>query len=265
MRWDMKHGRTWYFSTGMLVVALDVISCHLTAVDAFAIGNNNGRNQNRPFGRPPIPITVQTILERKTNTRVWTKMDSEDEEDQDLEFIFERWEKADPLEIRLDATLAACLVLARFLVYDTTLPKKTIPGFEIEDIIMLVNVFSSATVLAILWTMAGLVTGVFEDRGFDPLRLISTSALAGPLWLAIEIFFGWPPAGVADPTADAATTIIVGCIGLCATTSETPIIPVTMLQVVFSTELCQIPTELCVLSNILGMENHNYGFFKSIV
>jgi hypothetical protein len=48
-------------------------------------------------------------------------------------------------------------------------------------------------------------------------------------------------------------------------TSETPIIPVTMLQVVFSTELCQIPTELCVLSNILGMENHNYGSFKSIV
>lgn len=213
MNLSKKHEKSyliiWWLAT-IVALTLQFSSLALPFVDAF--GPTIMRTSSRP-------VTSTTCLQREINTRMLARKDNGNEENQIFNFFNERWEKADPLEIRLDATLSSCHVLARFLVYDITLPKKDIPGFEIEDIIMLVNVSSSVVVLAILWTMAGLITRIFEDRGFDPPQLFSTVAISGPLWLATEIIFHWPPAGVVDPTTDLASTVFLGCIGLLTTIS----------------------------------------------
>eukprot|EP00546_Thalassionema_frauenfeldii_P020760 CAMPEP_0178898688 /NCGR_PEP_ID=MMETSP0786-20121207/2480_1 /TAXON_ID=186022 /ORGANISM="Thalassionema frauenfeldii, Strain CCMP 1798" /LENGTH=168 /DNA_ID=CAMNT_0020569455 /DNA_START=132 /DNA_END=638 /DNA_ORIENTATION=- len=155
--------------------------------------------------------------------RIYSKKDN----DENNNFFMDQWSEADFLEIRLDATLAACHALGRFFIYDLTLPKKSIPRFEMEDIIMLADLFSSVIVLTFLWTMVGVfVTGIFQDparsgdSSFDPLRMIVTSSLVGPLWVLVEILFHWPPAGMTVTTAESMmAAIVVGTIGLCSTMS----------------------------------------------
>ena len=134
----------------------------------------------------------------------------------DNDFWKSRLESADPVEIRLDATLAACHSLARYLAYDMSLPPKAIPGFEVSDIIMLVNTFTSALVLAMIWTLAGLGTRLFEAATQEMQiwsRLALTTLVAGPLWLILELLFQWP--AVSD--GNAPLRIIVGSLGLFAT------------------------------------------------
>jgi len=98
---------------------------------------------------------------------------------------------------------------------------------------MLGGAFSSCIVLSTLWTVVGLIVGVFNNRGdtggdgddsngiFDiPL----TAIIVGPLWLLIEIGLGWPPGGAllvnefsasgADSFTSVIYTIITGSIGL---------------------------------------------------
>jgi len=122
-----------------------------------------------------------------------------------------RWEAADKQEIRLDATLTACHTLARFLAYDITLPPKALPGMELTDIVMLVDTFTSALVLAIIWTVAGLLTRLFEDSQ-NWSRLLQTTAMAAPLWLLLELTLGWPAAA-----RDGPARFLVGSLGLLAT------------------------------------------------
>ena len=141
----------------------------------------------------------------------------EDDSNRVLAFFQDRFETADSLEIRLDATLAMCHVLARFLAFDMTLPKKDIPGFELVDIIMVLDTFTSAIVLAILWTMVGLITRVFEQTQATN-RVLLTTALVAPIWLGLEISLGWPPEGVGEHAA-AMTTIALGSLGLFGTMS----------------------------------------------
>ncbi|KAI2506768.1 hypothetical protein MHU86_7663 [Fragilaria crotonensis] len=110
----------------------------------------------------------------------------------DNDFWKSRLESADPVEIRLDATLAACHSLARYLAYDMSLPPKAIPGFEVADIVMLVNTFTSALVLAMIWTLVGLGTRLFEAATQEMQswsRLALTTLVAGPLWLILELLF----------------------------------------------------------------------------
>lgn len=133
----------------------------------------------------------------------------------DNDFWKSRLESADPVEIRLDATLAACHSLARYLAYDMSLPPKAIPGFEVTDIIMLVDTFTSALVLSILWTLVGLGTRLFEatQELQSWSRLALTTLVAGPLWLILELLFQWP----AVSEGNAPVRIIVGSLGLFAT------------------------------------------------
>ena len=135
------------------------------------------------------------------------------------------------MEIRLDATLVAIHVLGRFLIYDLALPKKDIPKFEIPDVIAILNTFSSAGFLAILWTIVGLfVTGIFfeeianEDglggnEVLDFVRLASTALLVTPVWIVAEIAFHWPPTGVGGNDVDIINAIILGFLGLLVTMS----------------------------------------------
>lgn len=131
------------------------------------------------------------------------------------DFWKNRLESADPLEVRLDATLAACHSLARYLAYDMSLPPKSIPGLEVIDIIMLINTFTSALVLSMIWTVVGLVTRLFEAT-LDTQnwsRLVLTAVVSGPIWLILETALEWP----AVSAGDAPERIIVGSLGLLAT------------------------------------------------
>ena len=91
-------------------------------------------------------------------------MDDDDENEGDTKSkISSILEQVDPLEIRLDATLLAIYVLCRFLFYDVTTGVKQSPGWELQDVIMLLQTFSSAIVLAGLWTLVGVFgTGLFQ-------------------------------------------------------------------------------------------------------
>ena len=118
-----------------------------------------------------------------------------------------------------------------FSIYDLALPKKDIPKFEIPDVIAILNTFSSAGFLAILWTLVGLfVTGIFfegianedglggnEVLGF--VRLASTALLVTPIWIVAEIAFHWPPTGVGGNDVDIINAIILGFLGLLVTMS----------------------------------------------
>ena len=112
-------------------------------------------------------------------------------------------EQVDPLEIRLDATLLAIYVLCRFLFYDITTGVKQSPGWELHDVIMLLQTLSSAIVLSGLWTLVGVFgTGLFQyDTTLDVdnelrKKLFTNAIISAPLWIVIEIVCGWPTAGV---------------------------------------------------------------------
>ena len=139
-----------------------------------------------------------SVLSKRTLSYLKTKEDeSEDKIEDDL--ILDLIQNLIWLEIRLDTTLASCYALCRFLIYDITTGAKDVPGWQLSDFIMLGGAFSSCIVLSIVWTIAGISTGIFEVRygdDYDLLKTISTAAIAGPLWLAIETVSGWPPSGV---------------------------------------------------------------------
>ena len=142
-------------------------------------------------------ITCNHLLQPKI------KMDSDDENEGNTNSkISSIIEQVDPLEIRLDATLLAIYVLCRFLFYDVTTGVKQTPGWELHDVIMLLQTFSSAIVLAGLWTLVGVFgTGLFQYDTLDVdnelrKRLIANVIISAPLWVVIEIVCGWPTAGV---------------------------------------------------------------------
>lgn len=147
--------------------------------------------------------------------------DKSDEPEEDIDnFWTHRLQAADKLEIRLDATLVSCHTLARFLSYDTTLPPKDMPGFEVADVIMILDTFTSAVVLSLFWTAAGLVTQIFEDDNESWGLLAQTTFLAAPPWLLMEILLGWPVA-----ESGAVERFVLGTLGLLATMSLSRLVP----------------------------------------
>ena len=117
-----------------------------------------------------------------------------------------RWNQASFLEIRLDATLLACYVLSRFLVYDIANSTKTTPGWVLQDWIYISSAFSSAILLSFFWTLSGvLVTGSFDESNdysasssWKPFlwNMINVT-VAAPLWLATEQWLHFGPPGMA--------------------------------------------------------------------
>jgi len=131
-----------------------------------------------------------------------------------VQFVTNRMGAADFLEIRLDATLASIYVLSRFLVYDVTTGIKKVPGYELQDVIMLLDTFSSAIVLSILWTVAGTCTQIFEPQYQQSTsRIALTTLLAAPLWIYVEILLHWPPSGI-DYANNYLILLSTGSIGL---------------------------------------------------
>lgn len=148
------------------------------------------------------------------------------------QFWFARWEAADILEIRLDATLVTCHVLARFLCYDLTLPAKDVPGLNVADVVALLHTFSSAALLCLLWTAAGLIVRLFENV-HDFAKIAETVLLAAPIWILLEQMLGWSytPATVSMQTGYMTSLdvmleqVILGAVGLLATMTLSRLVP----------------------------------------
>lgn len=184
----------------------------------------NGRHYDRGlFEKDPFSSSDSepSCLEQKIQSNE-QQQHEEKAEGSFVGFLESRWEAADPWEIRSDATIVSCHTLARFLAYDMTTPIKTVPGYEVEDIIALLNTFTSCVVLASLWTIAGLVTRLFEttseEGGSEDTawgRLVQTTTLAAPPWLILEYIFGWPT----FESSNGAERIFLGSLGLLATMS----------------------------------------------
>lgn len=138
----------------------------------------------------------------------------------DLDMLARRLEKADTMEMRNDATLVACYVLCRFLVYDITSGAKVQPGWEIQDWIWLTGTFSSATVLVVYYVVAGLLSRTYESNttfavfGPSPIaRALLNVVLCCPVWLVTEHMLGFGPADIGGGDS-LGVTVISGLVGL---------------------------------------------------
>jgi len=143
----------------------------------------------------------ETLQDSKTVEKKLQKSTKSDEQTQNM--LVSLLQNTDLLEVRLDATLCAIFGMARFLLYDLTLPRKEIPVMEIVDVVAVLDAFSSAAVLALLWSIAGVAIGLFEttnskhdiDDSYDLtllIQLMGTTAFSVPLWIFIEKLCHWP-------------------------------------------------------------------------
>lgn len=129
-------------------------------------------------------------------------------------WIMTRLEQADLVEVRRDLILTTCFVLGRYFVYDITTGRKIVPGFDIQDLLWLSGTLSSATLLGICWTVAGLLTRLFETKT-SSTNLIANAvniAMCCPIWIASEHYFHFGPTDVGGATLD--ISIANGFIGL---------------------------------------------------
>lgn len=138
----------------------------------------------------------RSLVEVRGNRRI----EDEDKEPQEKlsSILSDRIHNIDVLEVRLDATLASCYGLCRFLIFDLTTGAKDVPGWQLNDFIMLGGAFSSCISLACLWSVVGIAIGTFNDHSaeYDLFKIILNAFIAGPIWLLLEVAFGWPPGGL---------------------------------------------------------------------
>ena len=172
---------------------------------ATACGQSKRRRQNNPSTITridPIPILHANInwLHQHQSKR---DDDGHEEIKDDITPDSFDLSEIDPLEIRLDATLLAIYVLCRFLFYDVSTGAKDTPGWELHDVIMILQTFSSVIALSGVWTLVGCATGIFRydyDASTSDVvwkkPLLTTAIISGPIWISIEVAFGWPTAGV---------------------------------------------------------------------
>jgi hypothetical protein len=87
-------------------------------------------------------------------------------------WMSERVERASFSEICRDSVLVMCYVLCRFFIYDIATGIKSVPGWELQDLVYLTGTFSSAIVLVTYWTVAVLLSRRFENSGFNPIQTL---------------------------------------------------------------------------------------------
>jgi len=215
MRPDQK--RTSSFPSLLsLVVALVVVS---SGIGVHAFGSHH------TVHTPSLRRTTRILSPQSTTARTLSnKNDDNDDRNEssnlfDLDLLARRLERADTMEMRNDATLVACYVLCRFLVYDITSGAKIEPGWEIQDWIWLTGTFSSATVLVVYYVIAGLLSRTYESNttfaAFGPspiVRALVNVVLCCPVWLATEHLLGFGPPDIGGDTL--AVSVVTGFVGL---------------------------------------------------
>ena len=141
-------------------------------------------------------------------------IDTDDNNGNNDDLISSRLRRADFEEIKRDIILCSCFVLGRYFIYDISTGAKVVAGFDSQDIIWLSGTLSSAALLGIYWTAAGLLTRLFEARG-SSLSLIANLvniAMCCPLWIATEHFLHFGPSDIGGSTLD--QSIANGFLGL---------------------------------------------------
>lgn len=133
--------------------------------------------------------------------------------------VARRFNRANKIEIRNDAILAASFVHGRFLAYDIPLSVNRItPGWELQDIVWLTGTLSSATILVLCYVVAGLLTRTYDvdvPTGPPPAaRALVNVALSCPSWLLAEHLMGYGPADIAGNTFGCALKTGLVCLGL---------------------------------------------------
>ena len=177
-----------------------------------------------PSLRPPTRISSQQSTARNlsNNNNNNNKNNKNENRDGlfDLGMLARRLEKADTIEMRNDATLVACYVLCRFLVWDITSGAKIEPGWEVQDWIWLTGTFSSATVLVVYYVVAGLLSRTYESNttfsffGPSPVgRALLNVFLCCPVWLVTEHMLRFGPPDIGGNTS-LTVSVISGLVGL---------------------------------------------------
>jgi hypothetical protein len=161
------------------------------AVDAFARCTTTCTTDSRLFSTAPDSNTRT----RHSPSMVLFSNNSNDKDD--IDWISERVERASFSEICRDSVLVMCYVLCRFFIYDIATGIKSVPGWELQDLVYLTGTFSSAIALVTYWTVAGLLSRSFENSGFNPIQTLVNVALCCPIWLATEHLFEFGPPGIA--------------------------------------------------------------------
>ncbi|KAG7372461.1 hypothetical protein IV203_018604 [Nitzschia inconspicua] len=150
----------------------------------------------------------------RNENNVKKEEETETQQEDTQSWLQRRLQKADWMEIRRDAVLVTCFVLSRFLVYDILTSTKVTPGWVIQDAVWLTGTFSSATVLVIYWTMAGLLSKSFEPKSsvYGPVQVLVNVALCCPIWLATEHLLQFGPPNIGGDSLSQA--IATGFLGL---------------------------------------------------
>jgi hypothetical protein len=175
------------------------------------------RNNYRQSYRGSVPL----FSNNNNNNNEEEENNNSNNNNNNMSFLQQRLAQADILEIRSDTTLVVCYVLCRFLIYDITMnPLKQVPGWEVQDWIWITGTLSSACVLAMYWTVAGLLSRSFESNtsststGMEMvlLQTLVTTALCGPIWVATEHLLKFGPTDIGGPSLEIA--IGTGFLGL---------------------------------------------------
>jgi hypothetical protein len=164
------------------------------------------RNRDRPL------LLFPAEDKNDSNNKNKRAVNNNDTSKQDM-WLERRVQKANFLEIRRDAILVTCFVLSRFLVYDILTSTKVTPGWVAQDLVLLTGTFSSATLLVVFWTIAGLLSKSFENsNSYGPVQVLVNVALCCPIWLATEHFLQFGPSNIGGDTLSQA--VATGFLGL---------------------------------------------------
>jgi hypothetical protein len=186
------------------------------AVEAFSIASSSPSHSHwTPNIAVSFPTRFPTNRDRSLLFLLPTNNNDNNDKDNNEHnsWLQQRLQKANFSEIRRDTVLVTCFVLSRFLVYDILTSTKVTPGWIAQDVVWLTGTFSSATVLVVYWTIAGLLSKSFENSSaYGPVQVLVNVALCCPIWLATEHFLQFGPSNIGGDSLSQA--IATGFLGL---------------------------------------------------
>lgn len=196
-----------------------------TAVESFTISSVVRSNSACSIGlcrdaklsitTPTTTTTTQLLSQNKNNN----DNGDDDRKNSPLKWAAKRVKKADPFGIRRDVILCAAFVFGRFWIYEMFHSYSTEFGMQdigMQNVVYLSGTLSSASVLAIYWTIAGYLTLGFETRSknsdYNPLQILVNVAVCCPVWIATEHALRFGPSDIGGATLG--VSIVTGFAGL---------------------------------------------------
>ena len=193
------------FVPNVMTVLMLTTIC-LDGVDAFA------RHATKAAHHYSFSTAAPDNNTRKRHSKSIRLYSNNNNDNDEIDWISKRLDRASITEIRRDAFLVSCYVLCRFFIYDICAGIKSVPGWELQDVVYLTGTCSSAVVLVTYWTIAGLLSRGFETSGFKPIQTLVNVALSCPIWLATEHLFEFGPPDAGGSTLG--TAVMTGFLSM---------------------------------------------------